>query len=182
MSDSLINVSSDKLEHAQKALAGIPGGVEKATKNALHRVGDGLRSDAVNETKQKYHLLPGEIRKHLLLKKATGANQSVSLTATGSRKKLSEYKVTGRGEDIEVAVKKDGMKKLKTGFLMDKGGRKVVYWRPAGENTPAMPVISPSVPQVIKNKETVATMQKQAHERFEKRLDHEILRLMGAFK
>jgi hypothetical protein len=53
---------------------------------------------------------------------------------------------------------------------------------PQGEGKPAMPVISPSAPQAIANKETRAIMEKQAHERFEKRLDHEILRLTGAFK
>ncbi|MDR1509229.1 MAG: hypothetical protein LBS53_06285 [Synergistaceae bacterium] len=151
-------------------------------KSALHRVGDGLKTDAVKETKQRYHLLPGEIRKHLLLKKAAGVNQSVSLVSTGRRKPIPEYKAQGEGKSLRVAVRTTGMKTLKTGFIADKDGRKTIMFLPQGQGNPAMPVISPSVPQAIANKETRSMMEKQAHERFEKRLDHEILRLLGAFK
>jgi hypothetical protein len=182
MSGGMIHVSSEKLEHARISLAGIPGGAQRAVKSALHRVADGLKTDAVKETKQRYHLLPGEIRRHLLLKKAAGANQSVSLIATGRRKPISEYKAQGRGKSLRVAVRTTGLKTLRTGFVSDKNGRKTVMYLPQGQGRPAMPVISPSVPQAIANKETRSIMEKQAHERFEKRLDHEILRLLGAFK
>jgi hypothetical protein len=74
------------------------------------------------------------------------------------------------------------MKTLKTGFIIDNDGQKTVMYLPQGQGGPKMPVISPSVPQAIANKETRSVMEKQAHERFEKRLDHEINRLMGAFK
>ena len=179
MSGPVVHVSSEKLEHAQKALAGIPGGAERVVKEALYRTGDGLKTDAVNETKKKYHLLPSEIRRHLLFKKSgIGGFSSVTLTAQGSRKLLTEYRVTGREKNVKVAVKRDGMKTLKTGFLADKNGRKVVMWRPAGDRGPIKRVTSPSVPQVLKNKETVETMQKQAQERFEKRLDSNILRML----
>jgi hypothetical protein len=178
----MISVSSAKLEHAQKALAGIPKGVEKATWSALNRVGDGLKTDSVKETKQRYHLSPSEIRKHLLLKKTQGNNPSVALVATGRRKPISEYKVQGKSRDFRVSVRTGGMKTLKTGFIVDRGGKKVVMFLPQGEGKTAMPVISPSVPQAIANKETRAVMEKQAQERFEKRLDHEILRMLGALK
>jgi hypothetical protein len=178
----MISVSSEKLEHARISLAAIPKGVEKATWSALNRVGEGLKTDAVKETKQRYHLSPSEIRKHLLLKKTRSENPSVALVATGQRKPISGYKVQGRGKSFEVAVRTNGMKTLKTGFIVDRGGKKTVMFLPQGSGNPAMPVISPSVPQTVANKETRVVMQKQAHERFEKRLDHEITRLLGAFK
>ncbi|MDR1621498.1 MAG: hypothetical protein LBS00_03880, partial [Synergistaceae bacterium] len=82
MSGSMVSVSSEKLEHARIALAGMPKGVERAAWSALNRVADGLKTDAVKETKQRYHLLPAEIRKHLLLKKTQGENPAVALVAT----------------------------------------------------------------------------------------------------
>jgi hypothetical protein len=177
----MIEVSSDKLEHARKSLAGIPGGLERATWSALNRVGEGLKTDAVKETKQRYYLTASEIRKHLLLKKTRGGISSVSLIATGRRKPISEYKVQG-GKKPNVAVKTDGMKTLRTGFFLNKDGQKIVMYLPQGQGGPPMPVISPSVPQTIANKETRAIMEQQARERFEKRLGHEILRLLGASK
>ncbi|MDR1978559.1 MAG: hypothetical protein LBQ42_07480 [Synergistaceae bacterium] len=177
MNDTMVTVSSETLEYAQKSLAGVPGGVQKAVKEALYRAGDKMKTDAVQETKQKYHLLPGEIRKHLLFKKAAGVNMSVSLLATGRRKPISEYKVQGKGKDLRVAVRTGGMKTLKTGFLVDGNGKKTAMWLPKGEGTPAMPVISPSVPQAIAHKETRATMEKQARERFETRLRQNVTRI-----
>ncbi len=38
---------------------------------------------------------------------------------------------------------------------------------------------SPAIPQIIKNDETVKAMEKGAEERFSKRLDHEVMRLLG---
>jgi hypothetical protein len=106
----------------------------------------------------------------------------VSLTVTGRRKPISEYKVQGKAKDFKVAVRTGGTKTLRTGFIVDRDGKKTVMYLPQGEGTKAMPVISPSVPQAVGNKETRKVMENQAHERFEKRLDHEINRLLGAFK
>ena len=179
MSKAMIQVSSAKLEHARISLAAIPGGLENAVKLTLGRVGEGLKTDAVQETKRKYHLLPKEIRSHMVYKRT---KSEVSLTVTGKRKPISEYKVQGKAEDLKVAVRTDGMKTLKTGFLIDRDGKKTVMYLPQGEGTKAMPVISPSVPQAVGNKETQKVMKKQAHERFEKRLDHEIKRYLGVLK
>jgi hypothetical protein len=132
----MISVSSDKLEHARIALAGIPKGVENATWHALNRVADGLKTDAVKETKQRYHLSPSEIRKHLLIKKTQGENPAVALVATGRRKPISEYKVQGKAKDFKVAVRTGSMKTLKTGFISDKSGKKTVMCGKACKNRP----------------------------------------------
>lgn len=180
MKEVQLNISCAEVEHAHRALVGIPGGAQRAIKSSLHRVGDGLKTDAVNETKRKYHLSPSEIRKHLFLKKANGANQSVSLTAFGNRKRIGDYRVTGQGKNLRVAVRANGMKRLRTGFVINKDGKKIVLWKPSGQDGPARTVFTASVPQLLANKETVRAIKKGASDRFQKRLDHEILRLMGA--
>jgi hypothetical protein len=79
-------------------------------------------------------------------------------------------------------MREGGMKPLKTGFLRDYGGKMFVLWHPPGVSGSARRTFSPSVPQVVKNKETLAIMEKHAHERFENRLGYEITRLTGALK
>ena len=181
MTGPVVRISSEKLEQAQKILAGIPGRTDRVVKEALYRAGNGLKTDAVSETKSKYHISASEIRKYLFFKKGGSVGyHSVTLSAQGPRKILTDYKVTGSKQNIKVAVKQNGMKTLRTGFLiMDRDGKKVVMWRPAGDSGPAMRVMSPSVPQLVKNKETMAEMQKQAQERFERRLDSNILRMLA---
>ena len=183
MINPMVFITSDKLEHAQKILSAIPGAMNKAVKSALHRVGDGLKTDAVKETTNKYFLSASDIRRHLVFKKASGPNATVSLIATGGRRDISEYKISGAGKNLQVAVKKTGMKKLRTGFLSpnakDINGKPIVLWRPKGE---IKGVKTLSVPQAIGNKDTVQAVKEGALGRLEKRLDHEILRVLGAFK
>ncbi len=65
-------------------------------------------------------------------------------------------------------------------FFVKRGDRYVPYIREVSGD--ANPVISPSIPQIVKNRETVAEAEAGASERFRKRLDHEILRLLGVFR
>jgi hypothetical protein len=180
MSGPVLHLAGNELDDAIKKLYGWKWGAERALKDALYRTGDGLKTDAVNETKQRYYLSASEIRKHLAFKKGGGSGyHTVTLTAIGHSKRISDYKVTGRGQNIKVAVKREGgMKTLKTAFLRDYHGRMFVLWHPPGVSGPARRLFSPSVPQVIKNKETVAAMEKGAGERFKKRLDHNIERMI----
>jgi len=183
MSGVTLDLASQELENTTKKLAGFGKSAERAVKDALHRAGDGLKTDAVNETTRKYHLSAGEIRKHLLFKKGGRSGyHSVALIAKGSRKRLSEYKVTGRGGNIRVAVKREGgMKALRTGFVIDNNGRKIVLWRP--DAAKSRRVMGPSVPQLIRNQDTVKAIEKGAVQRYKKRLDSNIERLLrGSWK
>jgi hypothetical protein len=83
---------------------------------------------------------------------------------------------------LKGAVKQDGMKPLKDAFLLKRGGKARPFVRTSSGKWGIEPLISPSIPQIVKNEETIAKMEKGASERFRKRLDHEILRLMGTFK
>jgi hypothetical protein len=175
----VINVSGKGLEDAQKRLSGYKYGAERAVRDALYRAGTGLKTDAASETKKRYHLAAARIRETLFFKKGGGAGfHSVTLTAKGKRKSITDYKVTGRGETIQVAVKTDGMKTLKSGFLADKDGKKVALWRPKGAAGPVRAVMSSAVPQAMKNKDTAAAVEKGARERFAKRLDDNINRML----
>ena len=54
-----------QIQSLKTSLSAIPNSAERAIKSALHRVGEGMKTDVVRETKRRYHLLPGEIRRHL---------------------------------------------------------------------------------------------------------------------
>ena len=81
-----------------------------------------------------------------------------------------------------VAVKKDGLKALGKAFLVKRGARYKPYVRTGSGKNSIEPLISPSIPQLIKNEEIQKIAAEGASRRFRKQLDHEILRLMGAFK
>ncbi len=177
----MITIDGAQVERARGALAGIDNGFSKAMATSLNRASEGFITDAVRGTTGRYHVKASEVRKHLALKRAGGGHLSAMINARGRRKSISEYKLTpagptpGRRKELKGAVKKDGLKALRGAFFVR--GKPFIR-----DGSGLKPIISPSVPQIVKNKETVTEAEKGASMRFRKQLDHEILRLMGVFK
>ena len=183
----MIDISAEPLQRANAALRGLPGALPRVLSLATNRTLEGLRTDAASETKKRYHAKASDIRKTLTLKKASAGKLTTTMLSRGPRRSLAAYKLipsspSKGGKWLMGAVKTDGLKPLKNAFLVGRGGQYKPYIRIGSGKNSIEPVISPSIPQIVKNEETVAAMEKGASERFEKRLDHEILRLLGAFK
>ena len=144
-----------------------------------------MRTDAVNETKARYYAKPGDIRKTITLRTTSASNLQGAMISRGSRKSLADYKLTPRTpkkgiKGLEGAVKNDGLKPFKDGFLLKskKGGGYKPYIRTSLGKSGIEPLISPAIPQILKNEETVKIVEEKAVERFEKRLDHEVMRIL----
>ena len=181
-----IMISAPALERANNALRHISGAFPRAVASAANRTLEGVRTDAVSETKGRYFAKPGDIRKTLTLKRASAGNLAGAVVSRGTRKSLADYKLTptaprkGRHTALKGAVKRDGLESLGNAFLVRRGGKYRPYSRTGTGRWNIEPLISPAIPQIIKNEETVKVIEKGAEERFSKRLDHEVLRLLGA--
>lgn len=177
----MITIDGAKVERARAALAGIDNGFSKAVSSALNRASEGFITDAVRGTTGRYHVKASEVRKSLKLKRAGAAKLMSVINASGRRKSISEYKLTptaptpGRRRELKGAVKRDGMKPLRGAFFVR--GKPFIR-----DGSGLKPIISPSVPQLLKNEKTLKEAKHGASERFARRLDHEILRLLGVFK
>ena len=81
---------------------------------------------------------------------------------------------------LQGAVKRDGgLKQLKGAFLLKRGDKYKPYVRTGQGKWAVEYLISPAIPQILKNEETVKIIEQKASERFEKRLDHEVMRLLN---
>ena len=183
-----IQISNDALARANSALRKILADSPKAIARAVNRTMDGLRTDAVKETHKKYFVSAKDVRDSISFRKASAGNLMGAMVSKGKRHSLADYKLTpntpgtGKRKPLKGAVKREGgLKSLGPAFLVKRaGGRYFPFFR-TGKGKYAMhSLISPSMPQIIKNEETVNVMERGAEERFSKRLDHEILQLLGA--
>lgn len=190
---SIVDVRIDQmyLDKAYKALRAIPGAFPKAVSMAVNRTVEHMRTDAVSETEKRYFTKANEIRKTMTLKKASATNMNAIMLSRGGRKKLSDYKLTpktplaGRKTGFKGAVKREGgLKPLPKGtFMMNTpNAGPVLFLRvsPGRAWRNIKHVHSPSIPQIMKNKETAEIVEERAIETFKKRLDHEVLRILGA--
>lgn len=180
-----ISISVDALERANSALKALQGAFPRAVSSAVNRTLEGMRTDAVSETKSRYFVKASDVRKTITLKKTSAGSLNGAMVSKGSRRSLADYnltpKIPRRGQQgLKGAVKRDGIKSIERGFLIKRAGKYKPYMRIGAGKWALQPLISPAVPQIIKNEETVKIMEEKASERFGKRLDHEVKRLLGA--
>ena len=184
MIDINITGFDESLKRAARALTHVRGGFEKAVSLSLNRTLEGLRTDAARETKERYYLNSSEIKNSMSLKKSSPGDLNAVLKSRGKRKSLADYQLTpkapkpGARPQLRGAVKKaGGLKSLGNAFLIRRSGKYRPYYR---DNGKLHAFISPAVPQAVANDETVEKLNQSAGERFEKRINHEVLRLLGA--
>lgn len=184
-----VRVDQAYLNNAYKALRSIPGAFPRAVAAASNRTLETMRTDTVRETKERYFAKPGDIRKTITLKKASVGNLSGVMLSRGTRKNLTKYQVTpkspqaGRKKGFMGAVKREGgLKPLPKGTFMinTPNAGPVLFVRTSSGKWGIKHVHSPSIPQIIKNKETVDAVETHAHKVFIERLNHEVLRMLGA--
>lgn len=193
VSNGMINmqISDDALAKANAALKKILADSPTAVARAVNRTMDGLRTDAVSETHKRYFVKSKDVRASLSFRKASPGNLMGAMVSKGKRHSLADYQLkpsTPRAGDrvpLKGAVKREGgLKSLGPAFLVKrKGGRYFPFYRIGGgngnRNKGIQSLISPSMPQIIKNKETVRAMEEGAEKRFSVRLEHEVMRLRG---
>ena len=191
-----IQITDNALAQANAALRKILADSPQAIARAINRTVEGLRTDAVKETTKRYFVSAKEVRASIKPQKASAGNLMGAMVSKDKRHSLDYYKLTpntpkpGGKTVLKGAVKTEGgLKELREAFLVKRsGGQYLPFYRlhsGAGSSNQyrhkgIRSFISPSLPQIIKNEETVKVMEKGAEDRFSKRLNHEIMRLLGA--
>ena len=187
-----LTIPNAALERAVSGLRSVQSRFPQALARAVNRTMDGMRTDAVQETHKKYFVSAKDVRASISFRKASAGNLMGAMVSKGKRHSLADYKLTpstpiiGKEYALKGAVKRSGgLKPLRGAFLVKrKGGRYFPFHRiesSAGATSNEgkrykgiQSLISPSMPQIIKNEETVQAMERGAEERFTKRVEHEI--------
>ena len=186
-----VRIDQSLLDKAYEALKRIPGAFPQAVARATNRSLESMRTEAARETSGRYFAKSGEVRSSITLKHASAGNLHGAMISRGGRKKLQQYKltpnnpITGNQRGFKGAVKREGgLKPLPKGtFMMNTPTAGWVLFRRirSGKSWSNIEhIVSPSIPQIMKNEETVAVVEKRAREVFEKRLNHEVMHLLGA--
>lgn len=182
-----VRIDQAHLNRAYQALRLIPGAFPRAVAAASNRTLETMRTDTVNETSERYFAKPGDIRKTITLKRASAGKLSAVMLSRGARKNISKYQITpkspraGRKDGFMGAVKREGgLKPLPEGTFMinTPNAGPVLFLRTSRGKWGIEHVHSPSIPQIIKNKDTVDAVETHAQEVFVKRLDHEVMRIL----
>lgn len=96
-----IEITGGSLDRAERLLAGIPGGTEKALKSAMSRAVSNLRTNAVKEIRKEYDISAAAVRAEENVKsRYTYSGGSVTATVMFSGHKIPLYRYNGTSPKV----------------------------------------------------------------------------------
>ncbi len=205
-------VGQESLDRAQKLLAGIPGGMDKAVKSAMQRTVSHLRTNSANAIRERYDISAANIRAEenvsirysyrdgiqafvrfaggkIPLFRYGGASPSAP---TFDQNRLVPAMIHGKWRMVHPGVPARGHQlKESTSTLFEyafiaqmKSGHVGIFERNGSKSISSGDAISEvmgsSVPQMLGSEEVSEKLGQEAMEKFDERLEHEVLaRLNG---
>lgn len=179
-----VNVDERMLKDVQDRLGKFEKRAPNAIVNALNRGMSNINTNVKKEVRKEYHIKAGDINATLSKKRASRGSLSAEVSSKGNLIPLDKFKITPktinpkRKSLISIAVKKGGGKKVKGAFMADVNGPKA-FMRVKKSRLPIRRLFGPSVPQMLGREEIVNVIEREGKQTFDRRLDHEINRILG---
>lgn len=184
----LIDIAEDSLDKATRLLAGINGGVYKAIGSALSRAADSGKTAAKGAVTKEYTISQSEFlarTKNInhFVRESDGAI-SVVFGFRGNVIPLMKFntRVNGSGQIVTQVKRSGSVETLNRAFSAQMGGHRGVYERTGPDRFPVKELFGPATPQMMYSNEAVSDeITAKMAETYEKRIDHEILRILNGW-
>lgn len=181
------NVGSENIDRINKILAGIPGGAFKVTYAALKRAGDTAKTKAGQFAAAEYTINKGTFMRNVTEKVRTeggaGGVASMSISFAGTVLPLLEFNTRySRGGQLTTQVKRNGgAATLEHAFAAKVFGPIAVFERVGAPRFPVEQKFGPSTGHMMQNERVVEKMDETIRDTFDKRVEHEILRVLNGW-
>ena len=184
----VVDVSAGSLERATNLLAGISGGVYKAVGSALSRAAATGRTAAKEPVTKEYTIsqsefLAGTKNINHFVRESDGAI-SVVFGFRGNVIPLTKFntRINSNGQ-VVTQVKRSGVAEvLEHSFQTHLGKHRGIYERIGTSRFPVEERYGPATTQMMySNDEIVEEIREKVGETFDKRIDHEILRILNGW-
>ena len=164
-------VGDDSLERVNKLLHNIPGGVYKAAFSALRRAGDTAKTRAGQFAAAEYTINKGEFMRRVHSKThitgGAGGVMGMSISFSGT---------------VQTQVKRNGgAATLQHAFVARIFGPTAVFERVGSPRFPVEQKFGPSTGHMMRNEEVIEKMDETIRDTYEKRVEHEILRVLNGW-
>lgn len=150
---------------------------------ALNRAATAAKTRASVSVRKRYIVKAADVKKRIKIRKASAGNLSAQLRAVGPVTPLMKFDVTPKFPDAMPVrarvLKSSGRKSIQSGFVAQmSNGHVNVFTRVGQSRYPIKGRYGPSVPQMIGHEEPLEDITQRAQEILDKRLDHELSRLL----
>jgi hypothetical protein len=184
-----VYIGATEFKKAELRLGGQFKQAPVAISRALNRAANKARTEAVKQVTGNYY-----IRQKMIREKKISTTYKANKTKLHSRVIIVDSPIPlnhfrfSPGQPrpknppkLKVAVQKNGMKTLNKAFVADINGPKI-FEREGKKRLPIKRLYGPSVAQITGGAKTRAEIERESAKMYEKRLDHEIKRILEAKK
>lgn len=195
----MIQISDKNLKEAAKLLSGVENGVEKALSRALNHSISKAKTSVKRKATADYYIKSADIEKTLKVRKAHISNLEATITSKGPILALNKFKVKNSAGGVQAAVSKlQGYRVRKHAFVRrvanftGHDGNKATFSQTdfssrvfKRKNSGRMPIVEQSgasVPGMLGSKTVMGYAEELIVTETEKRLLHEVGRILGGFK
>lgn len=184
----VVDVSAGSVERATNLLAGISGGAYKAVGSALKRAADSGKTVAKRTVTKEYTISQSEFLartrniNHFVRESSGGI--SVVFGFRGNVIPLMKFntRVNGSGQIVTQVKRSGSAETLNRAFSAQMGGHKGIYERVGVKRFPVEELYGPATPQMMySNEEVTDEIERKVADTYEKRIDHEILRILNGW-
>lgn len=184
----VVDIAEDSLDKATRLLAGINGGVYKAVGSALTRAAAAGKTAAKQPVTKEYTISQSEFLartrdiNHFVREDSGGL--SVVFGFRGNVIPLMKFSthVNDSGQVVTQVKRSGSAATLDRAFSAQMGGHRGVYERIGPSRFPVKELYGPATPQMMySNEEVTDEIERKVAETYEKRIDHEILRLLNGW-
>lgn len=183
-----VDIAEDSLDRVTKLLAGISGGVYKAVGSALTRAAAAGKTAAKQPVTREYSISQSEFlsqtRNINHFVRDTGGGLSVVFGFRGNVIPLMKFntRVNNSGQVVTQVKRSGAAATLDRAFTAQMGGHRGVYERVGVKRFPVEELYGPATPQMMySNEEVMDEIEDKMAETYEKRIDHEILRVLNGW-
>ncbi|MBP2655006.1 MAG: hypothetical protein H6Q73_2575 [Firmicutes bacterium] len=155
---------------------------------ALNRAATTTRSEAVKEARNNYYVKAAAVRATFNIRKSSKSRLTASVCSKDGSMPLDKFKFSPNQPRpknppaaLKVGAKKPGMKELRHAFVANINGTKI-FERTSKKRLPIKRLMGPPIPRMVGNQKTREVVERKSLETYEKRLDHEIKRVLEAGK
>lgn len=193
------------LARAEKILAGIPGGVQKAAQSAMTRTVTNLRTKVGERVRERYAISNANLRlgDNMKVRYTMGQGVSAIILFNGSKIPLYRYEgaspkspaylnervpalVNGNWRMVRPGVNAHGHQLTGTGSIAFPhafvarmaSGHTGIFER---DGDGISEIMGSSLPQMVGNEEVIEKLSEDASKKFEERMDHEISRILNGW-
>lgn len=181
----MITVDSRTLSDIERQLGQFKNKAPLAISRALNRATANAKTNAAKKAREEYIIKASDVKNTISISKSTRNNLGATVVSKGERLGLHKFKVSPKTprpkkppKSLKVSVKKGSAKQLLHAFIADISGTKV-FERTSKARLPIRQLYGPAIPQMLGNVSVKDFIEKEAKNTLDKRLDHEVQRILG---